>query len=58
MDANAGYVWAGYAVTAGTLVAYVVWLRLRLRRATRSLGGDAPPAAAPEVAGDDAEPMP
>jgi hypothetical protein len=30
---NWNYVVAGYAITAGTLIAYAVWLRVRLRRA-------------------------
>ena len=37
MDQNWGYVTAGYAVTAATLAVYVSWLRLRTRRAERSL---------------------
>ena len=36
MDTNAGYVVAGYLVTAGAVGAYAVWLRARLRRAERS----------------------
>jgi hypothetical protein len=30
---NWNYVAAGYAITGGTLIAYAVWLRVRLRRA-------------------------
>jgi hypothetical protein len=37
MDHNWGYVAAGYAITAGTLVAYAGWLWQRTRRARRSL---------------------
>ncbi len=37
MDSNGGYVVAGYATTAGVLAVYVAWLRVRMRRAQRSV---------------------
>lgn len=37
MGEHAGYVVAGYALTAGALVAYTAWLWQRIRRAERSL---------------------
>ncbi len=40
MSDNWGYVIAGYAITGGTLAAYAVWLRYRLRRLRRALPGD------------------
>lgn len=36
MDDNAGYVAAGYLLTAAAVGAYVAWLRRRLRRAARA----------------------
>jgi hypothetical protein len=30
---NWNYVAAGYAITAGALIGYTVWLKIRLRRA-------------------------
>lgn len=41
MDDNWGYVAAGYGLTAGALAAYVAWLRVRVRRAERSLRDEA-----------------
>lgn len=32
---HAGYVWAGYAATAGVLAAYAAWILRRTRRLTR-----------------------
>jgi hypothetical protein len=40
MDANGGYVVAGYTITTVTLVAYVLWLRQRTRRVRRSLDNE------------------
>jgi len=40
MSSNWGYVIAGYAITAGTLGAYAIWLRQRIRRLRRSLPDD------------------
>jgi hypothetical protein len=37
---NWGYVIAGYAIAAGTLTAYAVWLRQRIRRLRRTLPDD------------------
>ena len=37
MDSYGGYVALAYAVVAGVLAAYAVWLVARLRRAERSL---------------------
>jgi heme exporter protein CcmD len=34
---NWNYVVAGYALTAGTLGAYVAWIKLRTRRLRRAL---------------------
>jgi hypothetical protein len=42
MSDNWGYVIAGYAIAAGTLTAYVVWLRHRIRRVRRMLRVDEP----------------
>ena len=37
---NWGYVGAGYAITAVTLVAYATWIKQRARRLRRSLRDD------------------
>ncbi len=37
MSHNWNYVIAGYTIVTGTLVGYAAWLRVRLRRARRSL---------------------
>jgi len=37
MSHNWGYVIAGYSITAATLIAYAVSLRVRIRRARRTL---------------------
>ena len=34
---NWNYVAAGYAITAGALVSYGVWVRVRIRRLRRTL---------------------
>jgi hypothetical protein len=37
LENNWNYVAAGYAITAGTLIGYAVWVRLRIRRLRRTL---------------------
>ena len=40
MSSNWNYVAAGYALTAGALVAYFTWVKLRIRKVRRSLPDD------------------
>jgi hypothetical protein len=42
MNANWGYVVAGYTIVGGALGAYVIWVRQRIRRLQRSLPDDDP----------------
>ncbi len=42
MSSNWNYVAAGYALTAGALVTYFAWVKLRIRKVRRSLPDDRP----------------
>ena len=40
MNDNCGFVVAGYAIVAGALGAYTVWIRQRIRRLQRAFPDD------------------
>jgi hypothetical protein len=40
MPSNWNYVAAGYAITAGALISYYTWVKVRTRRIKRTLSDD------------------